>query len=181
MDHYVPLAELEQHYTTLTSFRLQPTTLSQYQRITLRYIEFCTHYQLSAFPLTTRTICLWITHLHTRCSPNTIRNYLAAVGDHCKMNGIPYDSVRTDFTVTSLLHSLDRQHDIPRKQKSPITINHLDMIFSKLDHSRFEHLLFWAYCTSAFFGLLRLGELCFNNDHRRHILLSSLTHLEHGI
>jgi len=170
-----PLLILRAQVESLLENRIQTRTLQKYKGVVRRYAEFCRAHDLTALPPTEDTLTLWIVHLTNTCTADSIANYLAAVGDYCRINGLDYDTPRMSFRVTSLLQAIRIRYPKTSTYKALISIPHLHQLYASTNHTTIEGTTFFAMSTCAFFGLFRLGELTAHEDPRRTLKRSSIT------
>jgi len=156
--------------------RVTTGTSKHYRKIVRRYVECCRHYNITPFPLSEDSLCTFVTINTGTCNANTLANYLSAIGDYAKLNGFEYNLIRESFKVKALMRGIRMQHPWKISRKSPLTLKHLEKIFPLCNLSNREELVFWAMCmSSAFFGLLRLGEITDNADTRKILRIRHLT------
>ena len=91
----------------------------------------------------------------------TIRNYLSmGVRVWHLENGIPFETAQDRLPVDAALTGLRREKgDSPTHRKLPITIELLRKMRAQLDMTTHLHLAFWAAATTAFFCMLRKGNI----------------------
>lgn len=164
---YPPIDSLYSLAASFLERRIQTRTLKSYNNIVDRYIHCCIYYKQQSFPITTASVSLWIAYLSGTCSAASIANYLSALGDFCRANGYEYTAVRMSFQITSMMKGIRVLYPRTIIRKAPITIQHLNTISRRIDHNNPTHLTFFAMCCTAFFGLLRLGEIVQHEDSRR--------------
>jgi len=167
MQAHEPLDILRARVESLVQKRIQGRTLRSYGSTVKRYVTFCQAYNINPLPPSEDSLTIWMAHLTGTCSANTIANYLSAVGDYCRMEGLNYDTPRTSFRVTSMLQAIRITFPKQTIHKELISINHLHLIHASVNHTTIEGTTFFAIATCAFFGLFRLGELTLHPDVRR--------------
>lgn len=91
----------------------------------------------------------------------TIRNYLSmGVRVWHLENGIPFETAQDRLPVDAALTGLRREKgDTPTHRKLPITIELLRKMRAQLDMNTQLHRVFWAAATTAFFCMLRKGNI----------------------
>ena len=139
---------------------LAPSTKASYQNAWQHFRKFhSTYYPGSpVLPVTTEQIAQFITVCHHRnLQPSTITSYLSAISYVHKIRGLvnPTDS----FLISKLLHGLRRNKQADKRL--PLTIKHLQLITAYLKSStnKYTYRLLKAMFLTAFFGLLRAGEI----------------------
>ena len=127
------------------------------------YLSFCTQIGHPAFPVTERTLCLFVTSLAKFLGYASIRTYLAAVRFHNIELGFSIN-----FDHLQQLHMLMRgikrvKGKSVRPKRNPITPELMKVLKSRLREASFieqDKLMMWAAFTTAFFGFLRSSEFC---------------------
>lgn len=104
-----------------------------------------------------RLITFWARTL----SVATIRNYLSmGVRVWHIENGIEYTAAQERMPVDAALTGVRRaKGDTPAHRKLPITLDLLRKMRAQLDMNDQSHLAFWAAATTAFFCMLRKGNI----------------------
>ena len=127
------------------------------------YRSFCTQMGHPAFPVTERTLCLFVTSLARFLGYASIRTYLAAVRFHNIELGFS-----TNFDHMQQLNMLMRgirrvKGKSCRPKRNPITPEVMKVLKSQLRQASFveqDKLMLLAAFTTAFFGFLRSSEFC---------------------
>lgn len=102
---------------------------------------------------------------------STARNYIAAIGYQCKING--YLNTTNSFIVSKLLDGLRRLKG-KADSRLPITEEILGRIVGALCNicsNTYESKLFTAAYTLAFFAFLRVGEIVLSKGNDSHSIL----------
>lgn len=102
---------------------------------------------------------------------STARNYIAAIGYQCKING--YLNTTNSFIVSKLLDGLRRLKG-KADSRLPITEQILGRIVGALCNicsNTYESKLFTAAYTLAFFAFLRVGEIVLSKGNDSHSIL----------
>lgn len=104
-----------------------------------------------------RLIAFWARTLEY----GTITSYLSmGVRQWHLENGIPYEAARERDAVDAALKGVRRiKGDTPKKRKLPITIDILIKMSQQMDPASAADASFWAAVTTAFFCLLRKGNI----------------------
>lgn len=141
---------------------LAPSTRLNYDRVFNEFCTFCQQSDVPIFPVTEDTLRCYVSFLSRRVSYNTIKGYLCAIRFHALCLGQPFRFNNMDllyYTLRGIKRLQGEQFSRPRR--SPITVMHLRKIFTFLRSSQLnshDRLMYWATCTLAFFGLLRVSE-----------------------
>uniref|UniRef100_A0A1X7T011 Tyr recombinase domain-containing protein n=1 Tax=Amphimedon queenslandica TaxID=400682 RepID=A0A1X7T011_AMPQE len=127
------------------------------------YFKFCRDANLSPYPLSQGTICLFAAFLAQRgLSPGSISTYLSAVR-HLDIQSSASTTPRSAWPYLQyVLRGIKRssQGGPLQRARLPITpaiLHQLHLVWDP--RSSFLHLLLWTTASVAFFGFLRLGEV----------------------
>ena len=145
-----------------TSAKLMGAALKQnthrtYSSAQNRFLKFCDTYNQVAMPVSEDTIVLYVIYLFEEGLVGaSIRVYLSAVRSLHIFSGHPYPIEM--HRVKLALKGAVRQSAAPIR-KMPITFEVLQKILPKV-LSRFDGAVLSAAMALAFFGCMRLGEVC---------------------
>jgi hypothetical protein len=144
-----------QHYRRL-AYSANTKRTYRCQRNT--YFRFCHHFQYEPAPVTPQILARYAAFLAKSLRPVSIACYLNVVRlVHLECG---YDNpLHHNWTVTTVLRGIKRDHGSPPNQMMPITPQILRSIHSKLDLSRNVHRAFWAACVCCFFTFFRKSTL----------------------
>lgn len=108
-------------------------------------------------PADERTLCLFTTHLSNSIRHQSIKVYLSAVRALHIEQGFS-DPLVNCQRLQQVIRGIKRSQGSSTSQRLPVTDSLMLNIFNALDLSLFDHTMFWAACTLAYFGLLRSAE-----------------------
>ena len=133
--------------------------------------------RLAPLPADEWSLMLFITWLYSvrHLSPATVSVYLASVRSLHVDRGFP-DPVKDTPRLHRVLRGIQRSSASPRPSRLPVTQPILFAIRSALSPAVFDHCMFWAACSLAFFGFLRVSEFTCSGpfDPRLHLSLSDV-------
>ena len=139
------------------SAALKDNTKRTYSSAQKRYLNFCEHYHRVPMPASEDTLLLYVSFLFEEGLTGTsIRVYLSAVRSLHVFAGHTYPTEL--LRVKLALKGAIRETPAPIR-KLPITYTVLKKLLKKIK-CRFDGHLLCAAMTLAFFGCLRLGEIC---------------------
>jgi hypothetical protein len=160
----------------LMNAALRDNTKRTYTSAQNRFINFCKHYKLLPLPVSEDTLLLYVSFLFEEgLSGSSIKVYLSAVRSLHIFAGkqYPTDLLRVRMAIKGAV----RETPAPNR-KLPITYTILSKIMQKVK-SRFNGLVLCAAMSLAFFGCLRLGEVCVQDAggfcSKKHLCLSDVT------
>ena len=149
-------------------------TYSTGQRL---FADFCAMARIVPLPADEWSLMLFITWLHSvrHLSPATVSVYLASVRSLHVDRGFP-DPLNDTPRLHRVLRGIQRSSASPRSSRLPVTQPILLAIQSAFSLAVFDHCMFWAACSLAFFGFLPVSEFtCFGPfDPRIHLSLSDV-------
>ena len=117
------------------------------------YLKFCELYNLSPFPTTPYQASLYCTYLSTCVSPSTVSNYISGVWYHQKMLGFQDHS--SNFMLKQTIKGIHRSSSHIPPSKDVILPVHLVQMYTLLNHSNLNDLMFWLATLLGFRALLR--------------------------
>ena len=136
---------------------LKQNTKRTYSSAQNRFLKFCENFNLVAMPVCEETLLLYVSYLfEAGLVGSSIRVYLSAVRSLHIFAGLPYPE--NMYRVRLALKGAVRQTAAPVR-KFPITFIILKKLVSKVK-PRFDGKVLLAAMTLAFFGCLRMGEIC---------------------
>lgn len=121
------------------------------------YRRFCKRYLLKTLPCTDDQLSLFASCLSKYMTYGSVANYLQAVIWIHKLRGLVPPSVSANV-VHMTLDGLKRTSR-PPVAKDPVTIRHLKSMYSSLNLSKPEHIMFWACILTLFRSLLRVSHV----------------------
>ena len=141
---------------------LAPSTRKTYSSAQRLFINFCemtgrVHPNVSPFPTEEWTLCLFATQLSASLQPPTIKVYLSAVRSLRIERGYA-DPLKDCLRLQHVVKGIKRCKGSSLDRRLPITPHILRNLFSGLNLSNFDDLMFWGACCLAFFGFLRSAE-----------------------
>ena len=163
-------------------FALAPRTISNYASAHKRFILFCQVYRLPTSPITEQLLIWFSVYLSLTISVKSIKGYISALRFWSVLQGNSFNVREMDLLYYTLRGIKRIQGDRFNKPKrKAITKEHLLLIHTRLQQlnlSVHDRRLYWAACTLAFFGLLRVSEYTtpkiHDFDRKFHLLLSDL-------
>ena len=168
---------------TFLAQALAPNTQNSYKNKYKLFKCFCRHNYLPYLPLQEDTLVLFVTYLAARgLQVSSIRIYLSALKYYSIVKSHPFSFLNMERLYYTL-RGIKRSSNVGYRQpRLPITLQHLIIIHTRLQSfamNRLEFCLFWAACTLAFFGLLRVSEYTTPKvrefDFEVHLLSSDIT------
>ena len=157
---------------------LAPSTRRSYASAQRRFIDFCSQLgRSSPCPADEQVLCLFITHLARTIQHRSIKVYLSGVRSLHIERGFA-DPLEGCLRLQQVLRGIKRVQGTPASQRLPITDALLIIIHKALVFDSYNHRMFWAACTLAYFGLLRSAEFTVPNlgsfDSLIHLQVSDL-------
>lgn len=110
------------------------------------------------------TICLFLIYLFQRgLTYGTVKSYMFSLASELKIRGgknilEPFDSW---FIRATLKHYRIKIGNKPIRYRRPLTTEVLVSLVKSLDFSIFDNRVYGTMAVIGFYGLLRIGELCF--------------------
>ena len=159
MQTLTQLEALSQRYINNS---LAPSTVRGYTAALRTYRYFCCGHNLSAFPVSERTLLLFATHISSYSSYTNIKKHMAAIKHFSVVSGLTtrfQDFERLYLLIRGIRRAQGTAHSVP--QRRPITPAMLRVIRRNLFNSTRFHedkIMIWAAITTAFFGFLRVSE-----------------------
>lgn len=93
---------------------------------------------------------------------SSIKVYLSAVRALHIEQGFP-DPIEQCLRLQRVVRGIKRTQGTHVAQRLPVTDSIMLVIFSSLQMTNYDHLMFWAACTLAYFGFLRSSEFTVPN------------------
>ena len=123
------------------------------------YLLFCVYFGLAYLPISTENLSLYSQFLsRSMRSAQTIKNYISGVKTMNLILGYSADHLNS-FIINLGLKGIAREHPHCIRQAKPITPNILLEIFSVLDMSKSENVVYWCLLLFAFFLFARKSNL----------------------
>ena len=137
-------------------------TQRTYSSAQKRFIRFCEDHGFlrangSPCPASEVTILRFVGHLSDTCKASSVKVYLAAIRSLHIFNGFQ-DPLVGCLRIPLVVRGLRRKSPVQENRKMPITPSVLCAIKAELDFSKYEDILLWAVCCTAFFGFFRASE-----------------------
>lgn len=141
---------------------LAPSTRRSYASGQKRFIEFCQQLGKlqpsgSPCPVDEWTLCLFVSHLAGSIQYSSITVYLSAVRALQIEQGFN-DPLLNCLRLQRVLRGIKRSQGVVKRERLPITDQLMMVIVKSLDLHNFDHCMFWAACSLAYFGFLRASE-----------------------
>ena len=157
-----PIQEAVQYYFTNG---LAPSTQRCYSAGQQRYIQFCTQADVIPIPTSENTLSFFAAYLaRSGLAYSTIKVYFSSIGNlhlSCSQH-IAYQTALTP-RLEQILRGIKREQAFTRSERIrlPITIDIMHKIYDVLSKTptKYQEIMLWAACCTAFFGFLRVGEM----------------------
>jgi len=138
---------------------LDPASRSSYSSAAESYIEFCQWHNLPFEP-TPDTLSLYVAYTCHYISPRSVRSYLSGICNKLEPFYPDIRSVRQHPLVRKTLKGAFKRKASSINRKQPLNRENLTTVYTSLSPSNdHDTLLFLAILFTAFFALMRLGEL----------------------
>ena len=111
----------------------------------------------SPCPTSELTILRFVGHLSETCKASSITVFLAAIRSLHIFHGFQ-DPLVGCLRILLVIRGLRRMNPVHENRKMPITPSVLCSIKAELDFSKYDDILLWAVCCTAFFGFFRASE-----------------------
>ena len=147
---------------------LAPSTRRTYSSAQKKFIEFCNQLgNLTKFgspcPAEEWTLCLFASFLAKSLKHSSIKVYLSAVRSlHIEMGFA--DPLANSLRLQRVVRGIKRVQGLSVTPRLPVTKDIMLVIYRSLDFQVFDHIMFWAACTLAYFGFLRSSEFTTPNS-----------------
>lgn len=143
---------------------LDKTTNQSYSSAVNSYVTFCDLHHLALDP-TPDTLSLFVTFMSAHINPRSVDNYLSGI---CSILEEYYPDVRQhrrSRLVSRTLKGAKRRFGVPIRRKLPLSRADLQTAYDALpDSPSHDDLLFIAQLFDGFYGLMRLGELVWQDN-----------------
>lgn len=141
---------------------LAPSTRRSYASGQKRFREFCQQLGKlqpsgSPCPVDEWTLCLFVSHLAGSIQYSSITVYLSAVRALQIEQGFN-DPLLNCLRLQRVLRGIKQSQGVVKRERLPITDQLMMVIVKSLDRHNFDHCMFWAACSLAYFGFLRASE-----------------------
>ncbi|KIY52917.1 hypothetical protein FISHEDRAFT_34140 [Fistulina hepatica ATCC 64428] len=123
------------------------------------YIAFCRMHQLPIEP-TPDTLSFYVVYMSHHIKPSSVNSYLSGICAQLEPFFPTIRQARTTTVVRRTLQGCLKLYSSPTQRKRPLhrsEILHIASYFTAA--STFDEHLWWSLLLTAFYGLLRLGEL----------------------
>ena len=164
------LQELDDEVSEVISSCWSDNTLRTRSSQWKRFFEFCEMYSMSPLPASDRTVVRFLLFQSKTSKYVTVNNYLSAINSLHKFYGFDTD-FRDSFFVKMFLHGLQNTLGKQVDQKKPLTVEHLQHIYVKLDFSNINNVTLWCATVLCFRSLLRKSNIVpFSADEDLHCI-----------
>lgn len=134
--------------------------------IVANFQQFCTTHNAPFLPTDIKTLASYVTFLANRkIKASSIRNYLAAIGTHHKLNHLDNPG-EGSFYLKTMLKGVKRLQAYMPNSKHPLTTRELLLIYNTLNWSQSIDRTFWACLIIGFWTFLRGGNLVPNATNK---------------
>ena len=153
------LQELKKGAKKAQASAFAPGTFNNLTYQWVRYIQFCTNYNLQALP-TSQDVLVWYAQYtaNTVKAHATVISYLSGIKTLHLLLGLSTEPFRS-FLLKLTLRGLRRLNTHKPKQAAPMTPLLLTKMYSKLDMTKEKDRIFWAVSLLSFFLLFRKSNL----------------------
>ena len=125
----------------------------------------------SALPASEDLLIRFCCHLADTLHHSSIKVYLSAIRSLHIEEGHPSPLVGC-LRLQRVLRGIKRHQGSNRRQRQPITIELMHIIFQSLNFSDYDHTMLWTACSLGFFGFLRAVEFTVNSPFNSDIHLA---------
>ena len=158
-------------------FAIENSSALSYSSALQSYVTFCHRHQLPVDP-SPDTLSLYVVYMCHFISPSSVSSYLSGICSSLE-SYFPHvrDARKSPLVVRTLAGSKKRK-GVAVKRKLPFSTDDLAMLYSEYTTSpSHDDLLFLAIMFTAFFALMRLGELVLSdNTAKRSYRKQSMRH-----
>jgi hypothetical protein len=117
------------------------------------YIRFCLYFDRVPVPADQVTLRAYLAFLARSLNPSSILGYLNVVRIMHVSAGLDIP-LKDNFELGMIKRGNARSRGKPPRQKLPITVSILSLIYAMLDFSLGCDRAFWAACLIGFYGML---------------------------
>ena len=174
----IPLQDLDANVRRSQTAAFADGTLANLTTQWVRYLTFCTAYELDALPASPSTLSRYVQYLGQSVkSHQTVLCYLCGVKTLHLLLNLPIHQFG-HFLLRMTLRGLHRLNTHVPNPAPPINIEILDKIYDMLDFDKEDDVIFWAVLLVDFFLLLRKCNLVPDSgnkfDPRRQLMVQDL-------
>ena len=172
-DLTVECRQLDWEAASWRSQAFAPSTKATYTSHLRCFLKFCAQYRLCPCPADDNTIVRYASFLARSKCYGSVVQYLNIIRIIHQEFGLPVPS-QDNWYLSTVLRGIKRSKGHRPTPKAPILPQHLHMIYHQLRLHLLPDLQFWAATLTAFFGLLRIGNITGPNSVlRSDIILTS--------
>ena len=149
----------------------------------MSFLKFCTNFGSQPLPVTQDLLCSFVAYLaNTNCAYQTIRSYLAAIRYLQIANNLTPTPLTSMHKLQLVMRGARRQiastrTERPRLPITPDILRKLRALWTGRAH-KFDVIMLWAACCTAFFGFFRVGEITIPSadgfDTHRHLAFQDI-------
>ena len=159
-----PLSRLVHERALAMSYAIDPSTQQCYDSACNSYLTFVHAHDLPVDP-TPDTLSFYVVYMSHHISPRSVRTYLSGIVSQLEPYFPNIRDARSSRLVQRTLKGCLKLQSSPVSRKRALTLDDLYIPLARYQSSTLhDDLLFLSMCLTAFFGLMRLGELTFPTD-----------------
>ena len=159
-----PLEKLVRERAIAISHALDLSTRRNYGSACNSYLTFVRNHNLPAEP-TPDTLSFYVVYMSHHISPRSVATYLSGLVSQLEPFFPEIKAARHSRLVRQTLQGCQKMFAQPTKRKRALTRLEVDRVLAHYAPSnQHDDLLFLSMFLTAFFALLRLGELTFPDD-----------------
>jgi hypothetical protein len=163
-----PREKLVRERAIAISHALDLSTQRNYGSACNSYLAFVRNHGLPVEP-TPDTLSFYVVYMCHQISPRSVSTYLSGLVSQLQPYFPDVKSARHSRIVRQTLQGCHKMLAQPTKRKRALTTSDVRLVLHHYESSsQHDDLLFLSLFLTAFFALMRLGELVFSDDHFVH-------------
>jgi hypothetical protein len=161
-----PLAKLQHERAIAIGCAIESSTAATYSSATLSYLNFCTLHNLPTEP-TPDSFSFFTVFMSSHIKPQSVDNYLSRICHQLEPLFPEVHKIRKHPLVVKTLIGCKKMQAKNTTRKRPISRQDLISVATNYTTSvQHDDILFYTLVTTAFHGLLRLGEMVWPDTHK---------------